>query len=428
MPEPYSDCSTEDSSNDHASVTAPRFAVVGWATGPLSPRGQRVKHLVAALRRHGAVERIGPRVPALTSPVLPPTNSASLGRRVGRSLVHHVFLDRFEPAACWRLLRWRPRVEVAVLVGFPFAPLTYASRRLATRGIPYIVDIGDPWVLTHGGCTGGPFKQWRASRAEDRLWRGALGAIVTTPGQATALTTLFPHLDVLVRPNGYEPSANVAQRGQQLHHRTLARRSRLAADELRLVHYGSLCAPRLDLAAFVTRLIESGRWRRIVLRQHGNDWDHTLDRLAQHIEVERRAALPWSKVLDEAQQFDAALVVGNHNPVQLPSKVVQYLTLPIPRIALVNGHPADALTAYVADKSAWVTVGAAASDPAARVAELVNRRWTADDFEAPSSEGWPAVEKVLCDFILATSAVALSAGALPTLSKSDEYQYGTGVA
>jgi hypothetical protein len=314
-----------------------------------------------------------------------------------------VFLDRSEPAACWRLLRWDSQVDAAVLVGFPFAPLAYAAGRLTRRGIPYVVDIGDPWALTRGGHTVGPFKYWRASRAERRLWRGACGAIVTTSGQATALAALFPHLRILIRPNGYEIPIAVPKSGEQIRPSSLEPRLCAKAEELRMVHYGSLYAPRLDLTAFAAKLVDSGRWRRIVLRQHGDDWNHTLDRVARHIDVEWRPAMPWSDVLREAPQFDAALVIGNHNPVQLPSKVVQYLTLPIPRIALVNGDSTDALLSYVADKPAWATVRADAPDPAASVAELVNRHWEANDLEAPASESWPVVEGVLCDFVLATT-------------------------
>jgi hypothetical protein len=376
-----------------------RFGVVGWATGAWSPRGQRAEHLAAALRRHGEVERIGPRTGERAYPPAPLTKSKSFGHRIARMLVHHVFIDRFEPAVSWRFFRWRPNLDAAVLVGFPFSPLAYASRRLVSRDVPYVVDIGDPWALTDGGQAGGLLSHSRAVRAERCLWRHARGAIVTTPGQAQALSALFPQLPILVRPNGYEPApaAPSLSSGPQGRH---------DASVLRLVHYGSLYGSRLDFEAFAAALAASGRWKRIVLRQHGHDWSGSLDRIARHIDVEWRPALSWPAVLQEAPLYDAALVIGNHNPAQLPSKAVQYLTLPIPRVALVTDDSADALTCYVADKSAWAVVRASDPDPSRHVAKLVNRRWETDRLTPPQSESWSTVEAVLRDFILTTAGIA----------------------
>jgi hypothetical protein len=374
-----------------------RFAVVTWATDQSSPRGQRAAHLITALSRHGNVERIGPQdVTTLTTP--PPARPvfmASAGHHVGRLLVRHVLLDRSEPTAAWRLRLWSPQVDAAVLVGFPFAPLAYAARRLAGRNIPYVVDIGDPWALTVEGRATGKLQHSRALRAEHRVWHGARGAIVTTNSQAKSLVALFPHLKILIRPNGYEPEGDGLLRdGREIH-------ERVRADELRLVHYGNLYAARLDASWLMSALAASGRWQKIVLRQHGDDWNDSLVRIGRHVEIEQRTTLPWPVVLREASQFDAVLAVGNRSADQLPSKAVQYLTLPIPRIALVNGV-ADALASYVADKPGWAVVHIDEPDPAARVARLVGRTWSGADLTAPSGESWRAVEKVLANFVLAS--------------------------
>lgn len=376
----------------------PRVALVGWNVNSLSPRGQRLAHLYSALQSDFEVQRVCRRG------ATPPSENQANGELVvdkvrhvfGRFLVRHLLLDRTELSAVASFLCWRPEVEAAVLVGFPFAPIAYAARWLAHNEIPYVVDIGDPWVLTGEGTVDGRLKHWRAKRAERHMWEGACGAIVTTVLQREALVALFPHLKVLVRPNGYERPTNSdsdppvsESKIQKSHNRS----------ELRLVHYGNLYAPRLNAELFLTSLASSGCWDRIVLRQYGNDWTGLLDRVEPYIDVERHQPLAWAEVMVEAQQFDLALVIGNRNPMQLPSKAIQYLTLPLPRVALVNGDPQDALAAYVADQPAWATIEAGDEDAAPRVAKFLDNARHHGDFTPPYSESWPVVEAVLAKFI-----------------------------
>jgi hypothetical protein len=315
-------------------------------------------------------------------------------------------LDRSEPSAAWRLRRWRPRVDAAVLVGFPFAPLAHAVPTLIRDRIPYVVDIGDPWALGQQGGAGGVFQRARATFAERRMWQHAGGAIVTTDGQAEVLGSHFPHLSILVRPNGFEELTQPVPPGAQLP-------ASNQGDELRLVHYGNLYGPRINPDGFFRRLATSGRWRRVVLRQHGTDWNGTLERVAQFVDVEIRPAVPWPAVLREAAMFHAALVIGNVNPTQLPSKAVQYLTLPIPRIALINDD-ADALATYIADKRAWTAVLVDASDAAERVADLVNRPWSHAELRAPGAESWGAVERTLSAFVTEVTGLVPPGSATPT--------------
>ena len=88
------------------------------------------------------------------------------------------------------------------------------------------------------------------------------------------------------------------------------------------------------------------------------------------------APRPWSEIVDIAERYDLALVVGNQNPTQLPSKAVSYLQLPIPRLAVVRDCASDSLAAYVADKPGWLTLEAGARDIAARVHDHASRPWT----------------------------------------------------
>jgi hypothetical protein len=379
-----------------------RFAVVSWSGAQplhLSPRGQRTEAHLRALGELGEVERVGAgRIPQWLGGDSSRRRSSTV-RRLARGAVAAVLVDKYEPGA-WRALRdWRPEVDAAVLVGFPWAPLPLAAGRLAAAGIPYVVDIGDPWILTNPHPTGSPLRRWRARRQERRLWRDADGVIVTTAAQGEALRALFPQLRVLVRPNGYTAAESPA--GAPPPPRS---------DELRLVHYGSLYGERVDVGAFCARLRASGRWRRITLVQYGPDWEGLLDPAAAAVDVDRRSARPWPEILAEAPEFDAALVIGWADPAKLPSKAVQYLTLPIPRLALATSA-ADSLGRYVADKPGWATVGEADPNPASALAGLLAREWSAAELAPPASESWESVTARLGEFAAAAVPAPTTAGA-----------------
>jgi hypothetical protein len=228
------------------------------------------------------------------------------------------------------------------------------------------------------------------------MWAHACGGIVTTSGQASALKAHFPQLPILVRPNGFNTVALSAA--------DVSSSSSRAATDLRLVHYGNLYGARLDPQGLMARLAASGHWKRVVLCQYGHDWNGTLERLSDVVEVETRPIRPWGLAARDATQFDAALVIGNLNPSQLPSKAVQYLTLPIPRIAL-GGHSMDALAAYVQDKPGWLVVTPDDPRAADRVRQLVEHRWTLDQLAPGIEESWEAVERRLAEFVLSVTGM-----------------------
>ena len=300
----------------------PAVAVIGFAARqPLSPRGERVNVIAEALSRVADVE--------LISAARHPEGRAGSRqtRRIAGNLARTIWLDVYEPESIRVLRRWPASVDAALLIGFPFSPLPWAARRLAAKGVPYVVDVGDPWVLTAGTSRLLSPATLRARRGERFIWRHAAGGIVTTELQAKALRDLFPRLPVLVRPNGFAPVVNAS----------VAARRRDDPTVLRCVHYGNMYSPRLDLSTFLTALAASGEWKEVRLTLHGYDWDGRLRRTGAGVEILVRPPEQWRTIVATASEHDVALVVGNHNPAQLPSKAVQYLTLPIPRAALVSG-------------------------------------------------------------------------------------------
>jgi hypothetical protein len=379
-----------------------RLVVVSYlAHAPLSPRGVRTRALVERLSRDWEVELVAGPAPG-ASPRAGGAASAADGRPLARRALAHahsrLLLDRYEPWARRRLRGWRPRAAAAVLVGFPFSPPALAARALTADGIPYVVDVGDPWALTaRRPLVGGPALR-RARRAERRLWAGAAGAVVTTRVQARALQGLFPALPVLVRPNGLDP-ADADGAGPRLLDAAVPGAAAGAPGVLRLAHFGDLSSARLDVGPVLERLAARGPWRAVELHQHGSDWTGELRRL-RGVAVAFHEPRPWREVVALAGRYDLALVVGNRDPSQLPSKAIAYLQLPVPRLAVVERIPGDALAEYVAGRAGWATLPAAAEDPAALVERHVRRRWTPAELAAPEAESWEHVGDAVARFVL----------------------------
>lgn len=366
-----------------------RLAIVSaLGNRPQGPRAVRTRALADAFRADWDVELIAQRYSATAQPAAAPARASRPRRLAGRA-VQAVLLDRWEPWSRRELGRWTPDVDAALLIGFPFSPLVVAARRLTRAGIPYVVDSGDPWWLTRG-ATGllmpGP---WRAVRGERRLWEGAAGAVLTTGQQADRVAELFPGLPLLVRPNGYEPWPDAPGPSERSP----------AADHLRLVHFGKLEVGRVDVGAFLAALRATGPWERITFAQYGDDFSAMLDDPPAGVTVERHAARPWAQCIEAARGYDLAVVVGNVSPTQLPSKTVDYLTLPVPRLALTSPEPGDTITEYVSGRPAWIAVNGLEDDLGARVAEHVARDWSAAELAPPPEEAWPAVARQVVEFV-----------------------------
>jgi hypothetical protein len=298
-------------------------------------------------------------------------------------------LDPFEPWARKALRHGRPGLDAALLLGYPFSPLVVAAKILKRQGVPYVVDTSDPWALTRESAATSIWHRRRAA-AERALWEYATGGIVTTDGQGRALRAVVPGLDLLVRPNGYNdvempaPSPRAESR-----------------DELRIAHFGDLYAPRIDVSDFLRRLATSQVWRRIVLLQYGRDHAGVLDGLPDGIRVEMRVPIPWRDVVrSSATEVDVALVVGNTDPRQLPSKAIEYMTLPVPRLAVTSGAPGDALSDYLTGKPGWLVLDVGATNAGPLLAQHVCRDWTTERLSPPPEDAWNRVASEISSFVL----------------------------
>lgn len=378
-----------------ASVNDPGVVVVSYlAKAPFAPRGIRTRELLRALERERPVELIAGPIEGSPSGGVPAADR-TLVRKALHFAHSSALLDKFEFWSRRRFRSWQPRGAGALLIGFPFSPLVYAARRLRAAGVPYVVDVGDPWALTvpDGRAASRNLGLRRARAAERRLWSGAAGAIVTTAGQAAALQQLFPNLPVLIRPNGF-----VSVRGPKL---SAGVGTPSSADDsvLRLAHFGDIYVARLEIERFLVSLAREGSWDRIEFHQYGADWTGRL-KAQNAVTAIFHEPRPWSEIVDLAAGFDLAVVIGNRDPRTLPSKAVEYLQLPIPRLAVVEDVQHDALAQYVSNKPGWIVVGVDETGSAKAVRDHLHRPRSSVELAAPEEERWDRVAAEVVRFFL----------------------------
>jgi hypothetical protein len=222
------------------------------------------------------------------------------------------------------------------------------------------------------------------ARRETFLWENAAAGVVTTATQASRLRSLFPDLTAVSPERLRGGGDGVGGRGIR----------RAPGDVLRLVQFGSVYEVRLpwplvsrlrQAAGCKTLLSPTSVHARPELLRHGSG---VLNRTIRGLAARPRIA----------QDFDAALVIGNQDPGQLPSKAVQYLTLPIPRIALTSGPGSD-LAAFAAERSGFIAVDIASAKNIALALAHLRRAWSSE-LTPPPGDSWDAVAREIAEFAI----------------------------
>jgi hypothetical protein len=367
-----------------------RLAIVsGYGRDPYTPRGQRTKHLLEAFQADWDTALIA--FESLRWSATSDGSKARLApvRRLAAKGLGTMLLDRWEPWSARHLGRWRPNCDGAVLIAAPWSPAVYSSRRLVAAGIPYVLDLGDPWVLTHDAIDSSLIPIGRASRAEHFLWEHAAGAVLTTEAQRIPFQAMFPDLPMLVRPNGY----NVVEVPSMP-------RGRTASRQLRIGHFGILSKYRVDPVPTLLELARSGNWDEIELIQYGEDFGAGLERLRDAgVRVEHNDSRPWAEVAQRLPELDLILVVAYPMAMLLPSKTIEYSAVPLPRLAITNPDPGDALRLFAGERQGWLAVSSGESDIPARVLAHVECDWSAEELAPLPEDAWPAVAATIADFV-----------------------------
>jgi hypothetical protein len=360
---------------------------------PISPRIQRTAHLTAALERE--FEFGVARVPEHLARAADPSRK-SLSRGLARKALSPLVLDHLEIPARVVMRGWRPSGRGALLIGWPYSPIYIAASHLVAAGIPYVVDVGDPWVLTEPAPPRWPrrLSVLRAKAAETFLWRHAAAGVVTTETQASGLQALFPDLELLVRPNGYLAADDAGVQGAPADAGT-------DDGELRLVHFGSINSRRVPIGEWLSALPGAAGIRRVRFANYGPvNHPELLHAEDPAVAVEAHDAVDWARACQIARTFDAAVVVGNADPAKLPSKAIQYLTLPVPRIAITGSGDGGELAAFAAQRPGFVPAGIDSPEDIPRVIAHVRRTWSDEELGPSAGESWAEVAREVVRFAI----------------------------
>jgi hypothetical protein len=376
--------------------------VVSFADGNrFSPRVQRTDRLVVALE-----QEFGYRVERLPGPPRQAVgpHGATMPRRFARRALRPLVLDPFEMAARLALRGWKPSARGALLIGWPFSPVYVAASRLIAAGIPYVVDAGDPWALTEPSPAPRSrlLPRRRAKAAETFLWRHAAAGVVTTGRQARDLQSLFPGLDLLVRPNGYTPAAELAVDREELGgaaHDALDPPAPPVDTELRLVQFGSVNPFKLPIGGWLSRLRRVAGLTRVRFVNYGSvDRPDLLESDDPAVVVETRDPVEWAQACQIARGFDGAVVGANTNPAELPSKSIQYLTLPVPRVAVTASSDPGELGAFAARRPGFIAVDVESREDVLRLISHLRRAWSDQELSPPAADSWAAVARCVVGF------------------------------
>ncbi|HEY6771154.1 MAG TPA: hypothetical protein VI035_01750 [Solirubrobacterales bacterium] len=378
-------------SSDRAAIVVSFAQLAGDL--PISPRIQRTAHLTAALEREFEFQVA--RVPEHPGRAAAPADEP-LPRRLARKALSPLVLDHLEIPARVLMRGWRPSGRGALLIGWPYSPIYLAASHLVAAGVPYVVDVGDPWVLTEPSPS-----RWqrrlsllRARAAERFLWRHAAAGVVTTESQASGLRAQFPDLELLVRPNGYLGLEETAPQGTPAD-------AASAGGELRLVHFGSINSARLPIGDWLSALPGSSGIRRVRFANYG-PVDHPELLLTDEpaVVVEIHDPVDWARASQIARSFDAAVVIGNTDPAKLPSKAIEYLTLPVPRIALTLSGDGGELAGFATQRPGFVGAGLDSPKDIPRVIAHLRRPWSEEELSPSAGDSWGEVAREVVQFAI----------------------------
>ncbi|MFN8150889.1 MAG: glycosyltransferase [Solirubrobacterales bacterium] len=296
---------------DSITLIAPYLAPA--AVGPRAARSRRIATALAAAGHR--VHLVAIADPTISEPVLATAPGTLVGAMGEPGLSARRRLRATSARAARRLLplpdanlRWAaavlrdpalaeppsPRTTIYAIAA-PFSALI-AGALLARRwGAPLIGDIGDPWFAA------GPAEARLAAATMRRI-----DALVVTnePTAAACRAQLRPGAPILVAPNGADP---------------LPRSAPPNGERPLFLQLGTLSHARTDSAAAFRALAALDREGLIRFRSHGEAWVRLPPAASRH----HRGVLGEGEARRLMGSAAAVLVVGNRNPIQIPSKVYE---------------------------------------------------------------------------------------------------------
>lgn len=268
----------------------------------------------------------------------------------------------------------RPRLVLAV--GLPLASLVAGVGIARVLGVPFVADLGDPWEATGAEA--------RAHRTETLGEASAL--ITTTDALAAELSAeLAPGTPVLIAPAG----GTVSRRGPAVPR----------ADAPLFVQLGTLTRARVDPRPAYRALGALHAAGRIEFRSRGGAW---LDG-SETLPHPHGPPLGHDDALELLGRAGAALVLGNTNREQLPSKAFELACTDVWALC-VSGLDNDPTAAVL--RGSGHAVEAANDEASIRAAalEIVSRTERGERPEPEPAHSWARRLDGIAELLRAVSA------------------------
>jgi hypothetical protein len=266
---------------------------------------------------------------------------------------------------------------------------TALGRRWQERfGVPFVVDIQDPWRTDYYERPGSPpppggwkyrFARWQAARLEERAWRDAAGFVSVSPDYLTQLATRYPWFGrkpAAVIPFGAPEADFALARARQ----DLAPAFRREAGAVHVVSVGAagpIMRPALELlfaGVRNLRLTHPAAAARLRFHFIGTSYapagraKPSVRPIAEACGVadcvqEETSRVGYFVALRTLLAADAIVIPGSNDPAYNPSKIAATFLADRPTLALT---PAGSALDRMADELGFATVGRwpAAAGPA----------------------------------------------------------------
>ena len=382
----------------------PYYRENGWEPTVLAVRPEEVAapvdpFLLRTLPRDAEVVRVGA-VPRAW------TRRVGLGSLEARALVP---LAR----AGGRLLRERP-FDAVFFSTTAMGVTALGPRWRRAHGVPFVVDLQDPWVNDYYARTGAPPPGGRlkyglaralAQRAEPAVLRRAAHVVAVSAAYPEALAARYPWFSAdraTVLPFGAPERDVEALRAAPVANPVFDRSDGL-------VHWAYVGRAGPDMAFALSaifgalaeaRRADPGRFERLRLHFVGTSYAEggrareTVAPVAARFGLgdvveERPHRVPYAEALQILLDADALVVPGSDDPGYTASKLYPYVLARKPLLAVF--HERSSVVGVLRDTEAGVVVPFASGEPAAAVAARVGAAWLADDrWRTPPATDWGA--------------------------------------
>jgi hypothetical protein len=264
---------------------------------------------------------------------------------------------------------WGP--DVVVSTGPPHSAHLAAGIGLRGTGIPWVVDLRDPWVTPRHDHAGTGWSLAVTRRLEASVFRRARAILTTTPELREVLRLHYPAATVVWLPNGVDAS--------RLPTRAVHPPSGLTVTHLGSVYFNRDPTPVLRAFAMFLARCPAAATAGARLRFVGSVstgfrpvLEQTLARLGIGEHVEVTGTLPRERALAVLAGSTMALVLAQGQDVMVPAKLYEAVGMGLPTLVVTE---ADSATGREAER-----LGTAVHRPddEAGMAATMERAWSGD--------------------------------------------------